>query len=95
MKHYMNSTFKISTTTIGKLPLNWEEQRRFMAYHVTYITKAYKIAPSLVVNNDQTAIYNKTIVISISDFYRHYAKNIATKQPKTSNVCGRWVGSHL
>ncbi len=28
-----------------------------MAYHVVYLTKAYDIPPSLVVNNDQTNIH--------------------------------------
>jgi len=57
MKHYMNWTFKVSTITIGKLPLNWEEQGQVMTYHVIYITKAYNIPPSLVANSDETDIH--------------------------------------
>jgi len=42
---------------VGKLPLNWEEQGRFMTYRVIYIAKAYNIPPSLVVNSDETDIH--------------------------------------
>ncbi len=32
MKHYMNWTFKASTTIVNKLPTDWQEKGKFMAY---------------------------------------------------------------
>ncbi len=40
-------------------------------------------------------IYNKNIVATVNHLYKHYSKDIATKQPKKSNVCNKWVGSDL
>jgi len=57
MKHCMNWTFKVNIIIVSKLPLDWQEQGRYMAYHVTYLTKTYDIPPSLVVNNDQIGIH--------------------------------------
>jgi hypothetical protein len=62
VKHYMNWTFNVSITSTSKLPLDWEEQGNFTAYHVAHLTKAYSIPPSLVVNSDHINIHLVPIV---------------------------------
>jgi hypothetical protein len=37
----------------GKLPYDWENEGKFMAYKVAYLVKAYDILLILVMNNDQ------------------------------------------
>jgi hypothetical protein len=32
MKHYMNWTFKVNTTIVTKLPIDWQEKGKFMAH---------------------------------------------------------------
>jgi hypothetical protein len=53
----MNWTFRLSTTATNKFPLDWQEHNRFMAYCVAYLTKAYDIPPSFVVNSDKIDIH--------------------------------------
>ncbi len=53
----MNWTLKASTTCTSKLPVDWQEKGKFIAYHVAYLVKAYDIPPSFVVNSDQTNIH--------------------------------------
>ncbi len=40
-------------------------------------------------------ICSKNIASVANHLYRHYSKDIATKQPKKSNVCSKWVGFNL
>jgi hypothetical protein len=53
----MNWTLRTSTTCTSKLLADRQEKGKFIAYHVAYLTKAYGIPLSLIVNNDQIGIH--------------------------------------
>ena len=52
IKRSQNWTYRASTSTTGKLPSDWKEQRDMMSQRVTYLYKLHNIPPSLVVNSD-------------------------------------------
>ncbi len=53
----MNWTLRTSTTCTSKLLVDRQEKGKFIAYHVAYLTKAYGIPPSPIVNSDQIDIH--------------------------------------
>jgi hypothetical protein len=50
-------TFRVNDTPTNKLPSTWQQQDKFVAYCVVYITKVYDITLSLVMNSDQIGIH--------------------------------------
>jgi hypothetical protein len=44
----MNWSFRVATIVVSKMPMDWMEQGKFMAYYVAYIAKTYNIPPCLL-----------------------------------------------
>jgi hypothetical protein len=53
----MNLSFRMGTTIASKLPSDCKEQGWDTGDMVAYLVKIYNIAPTLVVNNDQTRVH--------------------------------------
>ncbi len=63
MKAKLGWSFRMTTTTILKLPPNWEDQGIEMVHEVAYLVKTYNVLASLVIikhrsNKDSPCIYN-------------------------------------
>jgi hypothetical protein len=50
----MNWNFRATTIATSKIPMDWMEQGKFMAYHIIYLAKTNNNPPCLLENMDQT-----------------------------------------
>ena len=57
VKSELNWSYRASTTAVGKLPKDFEEQGKAMAQRCAYLVKVHNIPKELVVNSDQTGIH--------------------------------------
>jgi hypothetical protein len=53
----MNWSFKVVIIVVSKMPMDWMEQGKFMAYYVAYLAKTYNIPPCLLVNIGQIGMH--------------------------------------
>jgi hypothetical protein len=57
VKTKLHWSYRVATTAVQKLPLDWEAQGLKMSQRIAYLIKSYSIPDSMVINTDQTGIH--------------------------------------